>query len=289
MSVESFLQSQGKKKSNFKQVAGKLLAEKEPVETRPWKWEEEVTNEDWSKMEQTLEAHGPHSGSFYASQAADMHVFDPNHSIHISEKRWTSMKKSLETVADSRLGDEANFAILAACMHLIDPKLPDSHALVWDSLEDGLKNREYEFLRSGEDVHYSDLAWAMRILNPDYSLQIGGATMKKMNEKLEEYKMENDWLSFARLASTMRLFDKDFSVSIAIDAWDGMKDKIEYLRRQPLGSGEWSVFSRFIASMRILAAHKVEVTKEGIVITDEPESPRSSFDEIPKRPVRRKK
>ena len=55
MSVEKYLQSQGKKKPTFKEVAGRLSSEKESKDPRPWKWEEEITEKDWKQWDEELE------------------------------------------------------------------------------------------------------------------------------------------------------------------------------------------------------------------------------------------
>lgn len=86
----------------------------------------------------------------------------------------------------------------------------------------------------------------------------------------------------ANLYSNMRLLDPDNIPTLDKEVWS----KMEKLLHAQIRRGRYWQFADLASRMRILAAHKVEVTKDGICITDKP--PEKLDANIPPRPVRKK-
>ena len=64
MSIEGYLKSTENKPRTFKNVAGKLLAEKEPEDTRPWRWEDEIGEINWKSGQAALQVYDVNSMQF---------------------------------------------------------------------------------------------------------------------------------------------------------------------------------------------------------------------------------
>ena len=229
MSIEEFLADQERKKPRqFKDAARRLLAEKESKDTREWKWEEEITDEDWNTIYGIFNnTRARKDWRAFASIAAALSQLDPS-SVKISEQDWVGMK-SLRTDTQS-------------------PK----------------ENR--------------DLEKAMEILGPS-----GMKTYLDMDSRLQWGLTRNsknvNWGYFAEVAKGLKLLYPQQELKLTKEEWDGMKS---YLK-----SGlHWNDYTEHLGSMRILVAHKVEMTAKGLVITDTPSDQLDTT--IPPRPVRKK-
>ena len=111
--------------------------------------------------------------------------------------------------------------------------------------------------------------------------ELGEREWKGMETELERDRKNNDWWRFALHASRLHLLDPQRPLPLVPADWEGMETELETNRKK----NQWGSFAYLASFMRILAAHKAEVTKQGIEITD---TPPEQFDEIPKRPVRRR-
>lgn len=83
---------------------------------------------------------------------------------------------------------------------------------------------------------------------------------------------------FALHAAAIRILDPSINISINSTKWKQMQELLD--RNSMLH------FGQLVGAMRILAAHQVEWTQKGLIITDTP--PNKLDTTIPPRPVRKK-
>lgn len=279
MSIENFLADQHKTKpSRFKDVAGKLLSKKEPEDSRPWKWEEEISNEKLDEMENKLEQlRLYHQFTTYLKAVFYLRSIDPERPLNI-DKRMLRIARQ-EWKKNTQNGESLSSTMQGVPLNLLDPHrgltMTDD---TWESMEIE-RDKNSSFM-----PYYLENSSFMHLLDPKREIYISESAHLQINEYLEQEKNNNRWGSFALISSEMRLLDPSRPPISDETQWQGMKKDLKSLRTK--SDDNW--FHILVASvrLRILAAHKVEVTKNGILITDKNPFPLDIT--IPSRPVRKK-
>lgn len=237
MSIERFIADQNKNKPRqFKDVVGKLLSEKETVDLRPWKWEEEVTENDWEHMLNVQKRnHDEQDWAPYSLITAGIFQLDSSRMHAISESTWDKIKNDVNEKRKDRIN--RNLAKnISKNMGQIDPTRIETEP---PQLEE-IQNR----MREGRET-------------------------------------ENYWM-FIYAATTWKKLYPTQKIDIDEKIWDGIRKLLEQLRQ----NNQWEVFANIAASMRILAAHKIEMTSKGLVITDVPSLQLDAM--LFSRPIRKK-
>ncbi len=282
MSIEKFLSEQQKNKPRtFKDVAGRLLAKEEQVDTRPFKWEDEIGSKEWEGMDKELEEeriNGETKGNWrrFLSTASFIHLIDPHHPLHIDEKTWGK----IDTWLEQEWGNSVWECIESASLiHTIDPHHP-LHFV--EKALDAIK-KELEWARENENwSHFVHIASFIHTIAPHHPLRSNKKERDGMDTLLGGQKEIGNYLDFSKLLSRLRLIDTSHPLSIDENVWDGMRDALVSSRTK----GYWYDFAYALSKMRILAAHKIEITEDGIAITDTP--PAVLDVALPPRPVRKK-
>ena len=119
MSIEGYLKSTENKPRTFKNVAGKLLAEKEPEDTRPWRWEDEIGEINWKSGQAALQVYDVNSMQF-PYLVASMSSIDPTR-VHIDKNKLRELMDQLHT--HKIRGNWFRYVLLATQIHTIKPKL----------------------------------------------------------------------------------------------------------------------------------------------------------------------
>jgi hypothetical protein len=83
--------------------------------------------------------------------------------------------------------------------------------------------------------------------------------------ELEQIRKQGDWSRFADNASYLRIASPQNAIQPTAAEWNAMREELQDLR-EPL-AGTVGQFVRMAAAMKILAAHDVKVTDNGIEIT----------------------
>lgn len=267
MSIEKYLQSKGKTKPNFREVAGKLMSENQEKDPRPWKWEVEITEDDWKQLDEELEKKWAIGINHYLSFATRMRLLDPTRKINLDEGRKKDIRSFMVNL-DNDSDDLLKIFETAMDLHLIDSSL--SYTLSkerWDvakELIDGSRQSNNEETRNN-GIH---LFLMGHFFEPG---RIPFVPIDIQHLK-ENDKNEFDVKAFLR-------FLTGETVTISKELWDR---NIAELAKHKYDSG----FVSLAASARILSAYKVEMTKEGIEITDR--GPEILDVSLPSRPVRKK-
>ncbi len=273
MSVESFLSSQGKRQPTFKDVAGKLLPEKEKQNTRPWKWEDEIENEGWERMEKELMGFtNIYELATYLELAFSMHLLEPNRPIGVNSTMLRGVNKAIENLSNHR-----DFEIIGQCidrMRLLYPKYTirtdEGENKIWEIVRLRFNGRS----PYGDWIDLVNIATIMRIHKYNDTLSLN---KKETTKVLESLRTDGKWRHYIALATNLRLIDPNYTIHISNETWDELEHFLQTNK---------SLYASTVLKMRILAAHKIEVTKEGIQITDDP--PETLDVSIPPRPIRKK-
>lgn len=286
MSIESYLaQEKNNIPASFKKVAGRLLAEKEKNDERPWKWEEEVSENDWKEMDDVLEKirKRPDWDQF-AHMAVCMRMLDPQHPIPLDAEVWKGMNEKLKEHR-KRISHLDQFARLASGMRFLDPRwLLPLNEEVWD----GMRKRLHYLKNRDEWDSVVKMTLHMNILDHNHPTQLDTLTRSCVEEKL---KYDGNVLGVKELivrAGVMRLLDPRLWIHFDKDLWKQMSVELHELMIKRFIPSDFNRyrFAEVASAMRILAAHKVEVGDEGVGIID------NATDQLdvtlPPRPVRKK-
>ncbi len=281
MSIEDYLESTKKKPRAFKDVAGKLLAEREPNDPRPWKWEEEIGTKEWERIEKPLNSLiDLNIWTSFAKEISLMRTLDPDHIYHIPASAWDKMLEKLSTYKQNKKWWE--FAELASHLSLLDASrvapLLDNDTLL-KIKEDFEKKLQQD--RTRNLWMLEDYAYCIFLLDPSCTPSSNEYLWRKIDSQLAKYKTGGKWGKCIIFASQLRLMNPARALPIDSSMWNEMKKEINTIL-----SGDSGDLVGIASGLRILAAHKVEVTKDGIIIIDK--SPATLDVDIPPRPLRKK-
>ena len=128
----------------------------------------------------------------------------------------------------------------------------------------------------------------MNILDPNHPTPLDTITRSGVEEKLKYDRNVLGLKDFFVRAATMRLLDPRSSFHFDQDMWTQMNGELRDLIKKHSLQSDYNKyrFAEVASAMRILAAHKVEVSGEGVSIVDQ------SIDQldvsVPPRPIRKK-
>ncbi len=274
MSIEGFLAEQNKNKPRqFKDVVGRLLLEKESEDTRPWKWEEEITENDWLEMMNELKKpqhlQNPMGlGDYFLRFISSIHLIFPTHKLPIDKEKWEKLSKPrIEPLNPTFF------------MYLIDaPHAPCIEDRTWMAMEKKL-SRLYE---SELITDFLSHASRMHVLKPNNIIHVEEHFWKQIEKKIEHYSDVGEWYAFTAYAFEARLLDPTRTLFFNKQIWENLSEHLEKLRHDK----RWFMFCCIASWMRVIAANQIELTKDGMLITDK--SSEKLDTEIPPRPVRKK-
>lgn len=275
MSIEGFLAEQQNKPPTFKKVMGTLLAEKEPEDTRPWKWEEEITEKDKEKMIKKLPKFG--TDEFFVMHAADLRMAGLE--VNIDENKWYEIKKRLK--AFEQLGNKEDewYPFLGMVASL---KILGFHVEIDEKIRTWVKSYFKMYYRDKNWIDYKTLAVMIKKKDPSFEFEEKPfeTVWKGMHEDLIQIANYENWIGFIRCAADLKIIDQDRFTPLSPDIWKKCIKATNKYR------SEVESYADIAASLRILAAHKIEITDKGLKITDDP--PEKLDTSLPARPIRKK-
>lgn len=280
MSIEKYLANQQQSRTRqFKDVVGKLLLEKETDDLRPFKWEDEIDSRELDSIESIFgEPSRLEQWPSYLEKAIYLRMLDPKRPASIAQKGLDYAMKQCRRIR--RGGDWLNFALQASTLHILDPHRDlhiDTHT--WERMNEKLRifvPKTHQFL---------EIAAAMRILDPARDLHITTKEREAFCECLKFLQDHNLWFDYRKSYFQIRLILPEFPALSDKMIWDQIKDCLESTRNIGFPEEMFDI-AEALAHMRVLAAYKVEVMKDGILITDEYPPPLDIS--LPPRPVRKK-
>ncbi len=280
MSIEEHFakEANSKKPRHFRDVAGKLMNERESEDSRPWKWEEEITESDWTEILATLE-HLRLEGlgnrglvghwNNFVELGAIIHIFDSTINLNIVRQVMEYLERIIKK--NQEIGNLSTTAYL----HLIFPSI--KYEISDDTIKERKAHRAWRISKGDAHLIGSDQL-PLKILIPSEIINIPPSVWD-----MKEWNNSENMTGFANVFGRNRLVDPPPQISIDDSLWEKMKVELEVLRN----NNAWVAFCRMAFNMRVLAAHKVEVTENGIEFIDK--QPAKLDVALPPRPIRKKK
>ncbi len=273
MSIESHFakEANSKKPRRFKDVASKLLNEREPEDPRHFKWEEEITNEDWMTAEELLQ--------------------ECNEEITERALRLLYYQFMLNPIYHHKSFEELIHGVRGSVEHYSENG-PLHMVVIGEVLLKHLRRTKLEINDSEKSIFekhqlvtinwYVDYRLSLLLLDHNLFGKIPQTTVDRIIHFIDKERKAKTsyYLSGLVLCKLLGIPYEPLSDEEWVNciSWfGGVKDGIDEIDEK---------FYR-ATILRILAAHKVELTDDGLVITDKPDQ---TLDiSIPPRPIRKKK
>lgn len=278
MSIESHLENEAKsnRPRHFKDVVGKLLNEKESEDARPFKWEEEITDEDWKKVE--AEIMNEYAGEGYIDMyhsttrslllLHDMYMLKPDYQHTFPNKVIEGVEDKFHESKGGRNLDVA--AISLAVLHRLKETKEDLNN--YDA-------QMFEKHTSKTPIERIEFQLSLLLLDPYLYKKIPEEKLNIIDHFITASRKEHK-LGFATGLVLYKLLGIPYP-PLSEEEWDRLLSRFEKEKN--------NIDTKFdnAAILRILAAHKVEFIDGDLVITDTP--PQSLDTTTPPRPIRKKK
>lgn len=229
----------------------------------PFDPERDVTEEDWQVMRNELKkAEQENNWSKYASIAMAIKILNPEIEIDLNERIRQGILKELNFCKKNHNWEP--FYESAVALKTLGLK-DDLNRILGEDVWQGISN-DLERVKNGGVLDFSHAVSFARILDPDNShlhIDMGVDDWKKMNEDLEKFRNSGEWFNFSAKASNMRILDPEIKINIGEKDWEGIKN----LLNQSRGEEEHYLFYSLVIYVKVIAAEKVEVTDQGLIIT----------------------
>lgn len=282
MSIEGFLAEQKQNQPRrFKDVVGKLLSGKEQEDTRPWKWEEEINDVDHNlaikKLHELLEKHDTPE---YLRLAKYLSSFGIIEEELLTEKIKNYLEDYVKREEKETTLHSAEFRVI--CFMCADAKSLDPH---FDPLSQHptLLKRIIDYY-SGDHESF-EIYSKLHCIDPSLKLPFDSTYYKRFYNSLVDYPQESQASSILRTSPFIRLISPSHYLPTTHEQWMNFN---KFLTEQK-DFHQWGAVNQFFYyayNMRLLAAHKIEMTSKGLVITDVP--PPQLDVGVPPRPMRKK-
>jgi len=230
------------------------IEEPEKQAELPFDPEEDITEEDWISMKNTLEDFGDSKDKLFAFalHASQMKVIDPSFEIKINDKTRQKLEEQLQMKRHFK--NWGDFSRFVAALKIVDPNYkPDITKDDWMGI-----GQELEGHRSRKHVwHFFDHALTMKIIDPKFDIQLNNDLREIVNQQIKTGKMDPS------LAVDLKLFEPDLDLELNSHYWELMHKKLADERDKKT----WHYFSKQAMLMKILAAEKIEIDNQGLKIT----------------------
>ncbi len=275
MSIEEHFANEAKSKKprHFHEVAGKLLNEREQEDTRPFKWEEEITEKDWKQAEEEIISEFENNREGFISYKNlwllyEMFILNPDYQPTFPNELIESIVGYVE---DNRRHNHWNNVVMGqfVLQHLQMKKI---------DITDIEKTKMEKF---PTDSLAGEIEYRISLLlrAPHLFAIITEAQREKIDNYIEEMRSAGNTY-FAQGLLLYKLLGIPYK-NLSIAEWNNLISlSVGFKKNMQFKFGS-------VAQLRILAAHKVECTDQGLVITDLP--PTKLDTTLPPRPIRKKK
>jgi len=261
------------------------VEEPKKQEGLPFDSDTEITEMEWREMKDQLQYYQDNfEDANFRSLAMALKILDPKIDFGINQDVWFSrLKRKLEELKQSGVTNWWDFAKQAAVIKILSPSFTLDQSDL-QGLKTELEDRKKREREKAGTTRFAEYVVALKILDPKIDLDLNQLDWKRMKDSLEQHRKgasEGEsihWSSFARQAMYMKIIDTNIDLHLDIASWKGMRDWANDAKKSQQGPFPWRALE-----MKILAAERVEVTDEGLIITM-PKRKESIKPEIPPIP-----
>lgn len=271
MGIKEFVKHQAERPDNIRDIRIDARKEKETFEFDP---ELEITDLEWRERKSDLKAdrRARHWWDFSAGAVILKILFPKRVSeLNLNDSVWQNLKIELEKCREEALGIGEvqvawqDFMVMASRMKILFPERA-AELEIGDEEKRGMEKSLKKHCQQRQWLQFLRRAVDMKILFPARTSQsiVSDNEWRELIGELEQERLKDEWLSYSWFAGKMKILFPERASKLKINTFALQKLKFEF---ESYRNANISGLFQRAFWLKILAAHKVEVTEKGLEIT----------------------